>query len=118
MVDVLRHDPIDDVYYVQSAYGGKADWVKNIMANPVFKAQVGRRRFNAVAEWVQGSQASDILLWYIDNHRLYTRAVMLTIGIDLGVFTDEELRVRLEEEKVLAIRPVEEGEYVSGLSLG
>jgi len=86
----------------------RSDWVKNIMANPVFKAHVGRRRFKAVAEWVHGPHASDILMRYIDDHRLYTRAVMLTISVDLGAFTDEELRARLEEEKVLAIKPVGE----------
>ena len=108
MVDVLRHDPEDDVYFVQSAYGAGADWVRNIKVNPVFEVQVGRRRFKAVAEWVLGPQASEVLLEYIDDHRLYARAVMLAIGVDLGAFTDEELRARLEDEKVLAIRPTKE----------
>ncbi|KAA0275411.1 MAG: DUF385 domain-containing protein, partial [Chloroflexi bacterium] len=43
MVDVMDYDQAADTYYIEAAYGSRADWLKNIKVNPVFGAQVGRR---------------------------------------------------------------------------
>lgn len=61
LVDVLDHDENGDVYYIQSTYGEGADWVQNIKANPVFEAEVGRRRFKATAGRVPCSEAFERL---------------------------------------------------------
>ena len=105
LVDILEHDLVSNTYYVQSAYGERADWVKNIKANPVFEAQVGRTRFLASAERIQPSQAAEILLRYIDNHKRYAKIMMRAIGVDLDSFIGDELRSRLKDELVLAIKP-------------
>ena len=105
LVDVIEHDPEKDIYYVSSAYGAGADWVKNIGANPVFDVQVGRRRFKAVSEQVSGEVGSWLLFWYIDEHRDYGKGLYKMMGIDLDVLTEEELMEVLEKEMVLAIKP-------------
>jgi deazaflavin-dependent oxidoreductase (nitroreductase family) len=104
LVDVLQYDRVNDVYYVQSAYGERADWVRNIEAHPVFDVQVGRRRFKATAERVTGPRGAEILEEYIMNHRWYSRTMMRSIGVDLDAFTEEELRAKLEDEMVLMIK--------------
>ena len=104
LVDVLEHDEVSNTYYVQSAYGERADWVKNIKANPVFEAQVGRKRFFASAERIPQSQAAAILLRYIENHKRYAKIMMRAIGVDLGAYTEDELHFRLRDELVLAIK--------------
>jgi deazaflavin-dependent oxidoreductase (nitroreductase family) len=105
LVDILERDETDDVYYVHSAFGESADWVRNIEANPVFEAQVRGKKFEAVAERVDRSRAAEILMRYIENHKRYSKMMMRSIGVDLDDFTDEELRLKLEDELVLAIRP-------------
>jgi deazaflavin-dependent oxidoreductase (nitroreductase family) len=105
LVDILEHDLVRNTYYVQSAYGERADWVRNIKTNPVFEAQVGRTRFCASAERIPQSQAADVLLRYIDTHKRYAKIMMQAIGVDLDSFTRDELRARLKDELVLAIKP-------------
>ena len=47
MLDVVGHDAASDTYYLQPADGRRADWVRNVAANPVVTAEVGGRRFRA-----------------------------------------------------------------------
>jgi len=103
LVDILEHNEENEVYYVQSAYGERADWMRNIKANLVFEAQVGRRRFQARMEQVPASQAADLLMNYFKGHSRYTKTMMRAIGIDLDEFTEDELWAKLSEEVVLAI---------------
>ena len=44
LVDVMDYDSATDTYFIEAAYGTRADWYKNIQAHPVFEAQVGRRK--------------------------------------------------------------------------
>ena len=103
LVDVVDHDSENDRYYVSSAYGAGADWVKNIKANPVFDVQVGRKRFKA--EQVPGEIGERLLMRYIDEHGYYEKSLYKRIGVDLDVLSDEELREILGKEMVLAIKP-------------
>lgn len=103
MVDVLLHDKQTDTYYIISAYGSHADWVRNIQANPHFEAQVGRRKFNARAATLSGESAGEMLVQF---HRLkpaYTRAVMNAAGMK---FNDEDdLRTLGTRLLLLAVTP-------------
>ena len=105
LVDVIEHDSEKDVYYVSSAYGAGADWVKNIRANPVFDVQIGKRRFKAKAQHVSGEIGSELLMRYIDKHEDYVKGLYKMMGIDLDVISDDELRDILTKEMMLAIEP-------------
>lgn len=105
LVDVVEHDSEKDVYYVSSAYGAGADWVKNIKANPVFDVQVGRRRFKAEAQLVPGEIGKGLLMRYIAEHGDYVKGLYKMIGVDLDVLSEDELEVILGKEMVLAIMP-------------
>jgi len=105
LVDVIEHDSENDVYYVSSAYGAGADWVKNIRANPVFDVQVGKRRFKAKTQHVSGEIGSELLMRYIDMHGDYVKGLYKMMGVDLDVISDDELRDMLTKEMVLAIEP-------------
>ena len=106
MVDVLDHDSEEDEYYVGSAYGDRADWVRNIRANPVFEAQVGKRRFSARARRVPNPESAEIVAEYIDAHRLYAKSIARVMGIDAKSMAEEDLRTMFGGETVLAIKPV------------
>ena len=105
LVDGVDHDSENDRYYVSSAYGAGADWVKNIKANPVFNVQVGRRRFKAESEQVSGEIGSKLLFTYIEEHRDYVKGLYRMMGVNLDVLSEEELMEVLEAEMVLAITP-------------
>jgi deazaflavin-dependent oxidoreductase (nitroreductase family) len=108
MVDVLGHDEEEDTYYIGSAYGDRADWVRNIGANPVFEVEVGRRRFKARARRVPNPESSEMVSRYLDEHRFYAKGIAWMMGIDTKGMTDEELRSMFQTEMVLAVRPAPE----------
>lgn len=51
-VTPLQYEEIDGCYYLGSARGLGADWVRNILANPIVEVRVKRKRFRGCAEVV------------------------------------------------------------------
>jgi deazaflavin-dependent oxidoreductase (nitroreductase family) len=51
-VTPLQYEEIDGKIYIGAARGEKADWVRNIRANPVVTVRVGSRRFRGLAELI------------------------------------------------------------------
>ncbi|MCX6059437.1 MAG: nitroreductase family deazaflavin-dependent oxidoreductase [Chloroflexi bacterium] len=106
MVDVMDYDKISDTYYIEAAYGARADWYKNIQSNPVFEAQVGRRKFKAHAGALTTEGASEMLVQFYRSKPAYTRSVMALAGIK---FKDEdELRSMGRNLTLLAVTPEKE----------
>ena len=68
VLEVVRHDPTNDTYYIAAAWGEKSDWVKNIRANPLVKVQVGRRKFDMLAEQLTPGQGELTILDYAQRH--------------------------------------------------
>ncbi|MCH7811604.1 MAG: nitroreductase family deazaflavin-dependent oxidoreductase, partial [Chloroflexi bacterium] len=50
LLEVVHHDRETDRYFVASAWGEKAQWVRNIRANSAVGLVVGRRRVEARAQ--------------------------------------------------------------------
>ncbi len=51
-VTPLQYEEIDGAIYLGSSRGQKADWFRNILANPHVEVRVKSRRFRGVAETV------------------------------------------------------------------
>ncbi len=103
LVDVMDYNPTTDTYYIEAAYGSHADWFKNIQANPLFNAQVGRRKFIAQAEILNEGDTGEILVQFFRRKPAYTRSVMAMVGMK---FKDEdELRVLGKNLTLLAVKP-------------
>lgn len=103
MVDVMDYDKEIDTYYIEAAYGTRADWYKNIKSNPVFEAQVGRRKFKARAEELAEKDTGEMLVQFFRRKPAYTRSVMAMVGI---TFKDEdELREIGKKLTLLAVKP-------------
>jgi deazaflavin-dependent oxidoreductase (nitroreductase family) len=106
MVDVMDYDKMTDTYYIEAAYGARADWYRNIQSNPIFEAQVGRRKFKARAGALTNEGAGDMLVQFYRNKPAYTRSVMAMAGMK---FKDEdELRVIGKNLTLLAVKPERE----------
>lgn len=103
MVDVMDYDKATDTYYIEAAYGSRADWFKNIKSNPVFEAQVGRRKFEARAEELAEQDTGEMLVQFFRRKPAYTRSVMAMVGMK---FKDEdELREIGKNLTLLAVKP-------------
>jgi deazaflavin-dependent oxidoreductase (nitroreductase family) len=106
MVDVMDYDKTSDTYYIEAAYGARADWYRNIQSNPIFEAQVGRRKFKARAGALTTEGAGEMLVQFYRSKPAYTRSVMAMAGMK---FKDEdELRVIGKDLTLLAVKPERE----------
>lgn len=106
MVDVMDYDKATDTYYIEAAYGTRADWYKNIQSSAVFEARVGRRKFKARAGALSTEGASDMLVQFYRSKPAYTRSVMAMAGMK---FKDEnDLRELGKKLTLLAVKPEKE----------
>ena len=103
MVDVMDYDAATDTYYIEAAYGSRADWVKNIEANPRFHAQVGRRKFHASLSTLASADAGELMVRFYRAKPAYTRSVMAMVGM---TFTGEDdLRAIASKLAIFAVHP-------------
>jgi deazaflavin-dependent oxidoreductase (nitroreductase family) len=65
----LQYEKIDGAYCVGAGRGPKADWFRNIQADPHVHVQVGRCAFNCVAEPVTDPErVADFLEYRLKQH--------------------------------------------------
>ncbi len=103
MVDVLDYDAASDTYFVEAAYGTRADWYRNIQVNPRFEARVGRRKFHARATTLSNENAGEMLVRFYRKKPAYTRSVMAMVGMKFE--SEEGLRALAPKLTLLAIQP-------------
>jgi deazaflavin-dependent oxidoreductase (nitroreductase family) len=68
VLEIVKHDPNTDTYYIAAAWGEKSDWVKNIRANPDVQVQVGSRKLDVLAEQLTPEQGELTILDYSQRH--------------------------------------------------
>lgn len=104
VIEVVRHDPLADVYTVVSAWGEEADWYKNVMAHPGVEIQVGRRRRRAEAERVSPAEGAQIMLEYARKNPAALRMIARFMHYPLD---GSEVSVRVFGEKIpiIVFRP-------------
>jgi deazaflavin-dependent oxidoreductase (nitroreductase family) len=105
-VTPLQYEEIDGRYYLGAARGLKADWVRNIQADPHVRVQVKRRRFDGRAELISSPAAiADFLETRLERH---PRMMGLMMSRAHGL-PSRPSRQQLEELAkglvVIAIRP-------------
>ena len=105
VVDVVKHDKDNDVYYVNAGFGLKSDWFRNLIANPNVQMQVSNRKFDGKAMVLPLKEAGDILVEFIRQHPYYVRLMMRIIGIEIKL-NEEENRSLVSELPIVAIKPL------------
>jgi deazaflavin-dependent oxidoreductase (nitroreductase family) len=73
VLEVVHHDTKTDVYFIAAGWRGKADWFKNIQANPVVQIMAGTRTFQATAVVTQLAEASATFFTYASRYPLAFR---------------------------------------------
>jgi deazaflavin-dependent oxidoreductase (nitroreductase family) len=78
----LQYEEIEGKIYLGSSRGGRADWVRNIRADPKVRVRVGRRRFTGRAEIVtDAGRIADFLKVRMRRHPRMVGAMLRAEGI-------------------------------------
>ena len=78
----LQYEIIQGAYYLGAARGVRADWVRNILANPSVACRVGRRTFCATARVVtESGPIADFLQVRLQRHPYIVGAILRSEGL-------------------------------------
>jgi len=92
-VTPLQYEEIDEAVYVASALGTKADWYRNILANPCVQVRIGLRQFQGMAETVTDpGRIADFLELRLKRHPHMVGAILKSEGL-----SEKPSRAELEE---------------------
>jgi deazaflavin-dependent oxidoreductase (nitroreductase family) len=81
-VTPLQFETVDGMFYAASARGQKADWFRNILADPIVGVQIEDNCFEAVAEPVTDpARIADFLELRRRRHPIMIRLIMLFEGV-------------------------------------
>ncbi len=76
-VTPLQYERLDGAYVVGAGRGPKADWFRNVQANPCVHVRVGRSEFDCTAEPVtQPERVADFLEYRLKRHPLMLGLMM------------------------------------------
>ncbi|MHA6783283.1 nitroreductase family deazaflavin-dependent oxidoreductase [Pseudonocardia saturnea] len=70
-------------YLVASGYGPRAQWFRNIIAEPHVRFQVGRHRHTGVARPLPPAESGRLLAEYAHRHPRTAATLMRTVGQDV-----------------------------------
>lgn len=62
------YDKENDRYRVAAGWGGHTDWYRNVLKNPMVKVQVGRRKFNSIAEKACDEEVGEYMKSVSERH--------------------------------------------------
>ena len=89
VLEVADYDAKNDIYYVVSGYGKKAQWYRNLLATPTGHAQVAGRRFNLKAEPLSPAASGQFLVDYAVRHPRVIRGLTTVLGLPPANTLDE-----------------------------
>jgi len=108
VLEIVDRDVENQIYYVVSGFGKKADWYRNILKNPDVTIQVGRKKIAAIAEQVPLETAVKIILDYAYRHPKAIKNLIQIMGYPLGD-TDEDYQTFAQIVPVVGIKPRYQG---------
>jgi deazaflavin-dependent oxidoreductase (nitroreductase family) len=104
----LQYETMDGVIYVASATGQRADWFRNILANPEVEVQVRNRKFRGKAETVTDpARIADFLALRRQRHPRMVGAMMRAVGLSARP-TRVELEAYAANRPMVVIQPLPE----------
>ncbi len=104
VLEVVRHDDTQDVYYVAAAWGERADWFQNLQAQPEAMIQTGRRKIKVHAEVLSSVGARQELLDYAQRNPTAARSLARLLGY--RVEGAEDFAELAERIRIVALRGV------------
>lgn len=78
----LQYEEIDGVFFIASARGRNADWIRNLEKNPAAEVDLKGNRFNAQAEVVTDPvRIADFLEYRLKHHPVMMRIMLPFQGL-------------------------------------
>lgn len=106
-VTPLQYEEINGLIHIGSARGTKADWYRNIEANPEVEVRVRSKRFKGRGETVTDSQrVTDFLEHRLRNSPRFVGALTKTEGLPPDP-TREQLETYAAKRAMVIIHPIE-----------
>ena len=106
IVEVVDFDPERASYVVVSAWGVKADWYRNLAADPAVTVSVSNKRFLALARIVTPEEAEFHLRNYAKRHpRAFRDLGSLLVG-ETSRDVDETIRRFVQSMPTVEITPL------------
>ncbi len=106
-VTPLQYECLDGVYHVASVFGTKADWVRNIQADPCVQVRVGNQQFSATAEVITDPDRIAGFIQY--RHDKHPRLIGTIMKLD-GTEANPSREALLEYARSLALVKITPGE--------
>jgi deazaflavin-dependent oxidoreductase (nitroreductase family) len=104
----LQYEEEQGLYYIGSARGIHADWVRNIMVHPEVDVQVKERRFRARAEVViDKSRVIDFLRLRLKRHPVMVGLIMRLDGLPVR-YTQLDFEEYAADKAFAVLHPLEE----------
>ncbi len=103
----LQYEEDDGVIYIASARGVKADWYRNLAADPRVTVRIGSRQFTGTAETsTDPTRIADLLELRLARHPRIVGAIMKADGIPMPP-TRQQLEAFAASIAMVTIRPDE-----------
>ena len=104
VLEVIRYDEAETVYYVASGFGERSDWFRNIQEAPEVTIQVGRLHKEARAERLPLEDAEREFLDYAQRHPTALKNLASMLGYELDG-SEESIRALAKVMPVVAFQP-------------
>ena len=108
VLEVVKHNPTLDTYYIAAAWGEKSDWVKNIQANPQVHVQVGRQHLDMITEQLSPEESEAVILDYSQRHTSAMMNLARFMGFELDG-SEDDFRELGRLLLMFALKPREQG---------
>jgi len=105
VLEVLGPDPPTGGLFTASAWGGSAQWLRNLEACPKVQVQVGRRSFQAEVLRLPEPAGEEQLRSYARRHPLAGRVIFPLLLGRQPVGTEDKFAVLSRSVPILLVRP-------------
>lgn len=104
-LEVIRHDPATQERIGVSAWGEKADWYRNIKANPAMEIRIGRERYISEQRFLSLEEVYAEIAAYGRHHPWLVRTILRWLGFRFDG-TEQARRRFADSVRMVAFRPV------------
>ncbi len=92
VLEVVKHEPMTDIYTVASGFGATSDWYRNLQSRPDVTLQVRRRKLAVTAHFLTQSEGGEVMMDYAQRYPKAALALSKTLGYPVGEGTPEDYR--------------------------
>ncbi|MFE1955316.1 nitroreductase family deazaflavin-dependent oxidoreductase [Streptomyces sp. NPDC059524] len=82
-LEVVAYDPARRSWILASGFGPRADWYRNLRAEPRTVVQVGNRRYAVTARFLTEREGAEIMAEYAPRHPRTARRLCAFMGFEV-----------------------------------